>query len=171
MALLLEGMTLVFENETLEEMHPLGIKGFISEWNNGSFCTDGTISKLSFFEFQDGFCVLAAMKGMGLAISTRYAADVAVFMHDGSPWLPCLWLETEKHVENYMMCWHVTNKGSKALAPAYFKRGGTLARFQGLTMDEINDRISRAGVENGCSIFKDEISGRILYGPNQLCRH
>ena len=44
MAILLEGITLVFENSTLESRHPNGLYGFISNQDRGSFCNDGTIS-------------------------------------------------------------------------------------------------------------------------------
>lgn len=68
MAILLEGMTLVFANETIEAKYPDGLYGFISNWDNGSFCTDGTISKISFFEVGDGLDVLMAMPSMGLEL-------------------------------------------------------------------------------------------------------
>ena len=90
MALLLEGMTLVFENVILEAKHPDGLYGFISNWDNGSFCTDGTISKISFFEVDDGLDVLMAMPSMGLELGIEYAADVAVFMHGGGLRSPCM---------------------------------------------------------------------------------
>ena len=171
MALLLEGMTLVFKNEALEANHPFGLKGFISDWDNGSFCTDGTISKISYFEVDDGFCVLTAMKDLGLNLSASYAEDVAVFLHGGQPWTPCLWLETEQHPNGYMTCWHVFNDEGRISVPAYFKRGKTLAGLQDLSMDDVYARILRIGIKDGIAMLKDETSGQILYGPKQICRH
>lgn len=48
MTILLEGKSLVFANEVLDNQYPGGTLGFRSTWDNGSFCTDGTISRISF---------------------------------------------------------------------------------------------------------------------------
>ena len=171
MALLLEGMTLVFENVILEAKHPDGLYGFISNWDNGSFCTDGTISKISFFEGHDGLGVLMAMPSMGLELGDKYAADVAVFMHGGGLRSPCTWLESKTILNGYTACYHYAEEMGKIVVPRYFKKGSTLSKFQGLTGDEITERVSRAGNNGGDALFQDNKSKNMLYGPRQLYRH
>jgi hypothetical protein len=105
MTILLEGMSLIFENRVLNERYPGGDKGFRLTWDNGSFCTDGTISRLSFFESNDGFCTLLSLPSFGLNVSSTVATDEAVFMHGGRPWAPCLWLETSPISDDHMSCW------------------------------------------------------------------
>jgi hypothetical protein len=51
-------MSLVFENRVLDERYPGRIHEFPQTWDNGLFCSDGTISQLSFFQSDDGFCTL-----------------------------------------------------------------------------------------------------------------
>lgn len=172
MALLFEGMTLVFENAILEAKHPDGLYGFIANWDNGSFCSDGTISKISFFEVDDGLGVLMAMPGMGLELGIKYAADVAVFMHGSGLRLPCTWLESKANSNGYIACYHYAEEIGKVVAvPRYFKKGPTLSKFQGLTGDEITERVSRLGNNAGIALFQDNQSKNMIYGPRQLCRH
>jgi len=171
MAVLLEGMTLVFENATLEAKHPEGLYGFILAWDNGSFCTDSTISRLSFFEIDDGFSVFMAMQDMGLDVNVNYAEDVAVFTHGGGLWAPCLWLETGISAYGYAVCWHTAEKMGKISVPTYFNMGATLAKFQGLTADEVSKRMSWVGLNNNVSTFRDRESNILIYGPRFLCRH
>ena len=171
MAVLIESMTLVFENMTLEAKHPGGLYGFKKEWDNGSYCTDGTISRLSFFEEDDGFCVFMAMQDMGLAVTADYASDVAVFMHSGHLWSPCLWLETETNPFGYTVCWHTAEELGKVSVPIYFKQGGTLAKLHGLSSEDIQTRISRTGIQGKWAIFLDSNSNDFLLGPRPLCRH
>lgn len=171
MAILLEGMTLVFVNETLEAKHPYGLYGFISSWDNGSFCTDGTISKISFFEVGDGLDVLMTMPSMGLELGIEYAADVAVFMHGGGLRSPCAWLESKTISHGYTACYHYAEEIGKVIVPRYFKKGSTLSKFQGLTGDEITERVSRVGNNGSVALFQDNKSKNMLYGPRQLCRH
>ena len=70
-------MSLVFENRVLDERYAGGTREFRRTWDNGSFCTDGTISRLSFFESDDGFCTLMSLPSFGLEVSSIFATDVA----------------------------------------------------------------------------------------------
>ena len=171
MAILIEGMTLVFENNTLEAKYPGGLYGFRSTWDNGSYCTDGTISRLSFFEEDDGFCVFWAMREMGLDIDVKYAADVAIIMHSGRLWTPCLWLDTQTNLQDYSVCWYFAEEIGKVSVPRYFNKGVTFAKLQGLTKFELSNRISRFSTNGDVAMFKDQESETTIYGPRQLCRH
>ena len=93
MAVLLEGVSLVFENEVLEKKYPGGLLGFRAAWDNGSYCSDATVCRIAYFETDDTVCAVMAMPDYGLEISTRFAVDVAVFLHGEALWMHCLWLE------------------------------------------------------------------------------
>ena len=111
------------------------------------------------------------MRDMGLDLGGKYAADVAVIMHGGGLWAPCLWLNTETNSNEYSACWHVTRKLGKVSVPHYFNNGTTLAKLQHLTSLEIVKRISRYGMTGDIAIFRDHESKKTIYGPRQLYRH
>jgi hypothetical protein len=172
MTVLLEGISLVFENEVLDAQCPGGVWGFRSAWDNGSYCSDGKVSRISFFEKDDAFCTLMAMPDFGLEVSTHFAADVAVFLHGGAPWVPCLWLEASVGDAEMKVCWHVTEKqGTRFAVPPYFRQDGSLARYGHLDEAAITAKVTRAGEKRGVSLFRDESSKHIFAGPRPLRRH
>jgi hypothetical protein len=172
MTVLLEGMSLVFENHVLNERYPGGAKGFRLAWDNGSFCTDGTISQLSFFESDDGFCTLMSLPAFGLEVSSTVATDVAVFMHGCRPWVPCLWLEASKVGDEHSCCWHFTQKREDRMSvPPYFQPAvGLSARWH---LDEIEMRkvVRRDGMFKGVALFRDVKTDKVFGGPGPLLRH
>jgi hypothetical protein len=172
MTILLEGMSLVFANEVLDNQYPGGILGFRSTWDNGSFCTDGTISRISFFEIDDAFCTLMAMPDFGLDVSTNFAADVAVFLHGGAAWAPCIWLETAKSSDGMWVCWHIEEeRGERFAVPPYYRKHPTLARYGNLNEETIMATVARTTSSDGVSLFLDRKTNELLAGPAPLRRH
>ena len=172
MTILLEGMSLVFENRVLDARYPGGTQGFRLAWDNGSFCTDGTISQLSFFESDDGFCTLMSLPSLGLEVSSIVATDVAVFMHGCRPWAPCLWLEASAAGDAHSCCWHFTEKREIRMSvPAYFKPAVGLSARGHLDENEMRRTIRRDGAMNGVSLFRDIRTNTVFGGPGPLTRH
>jgi hypothetical protein len=172
MTILLEGMSLVFENHVLNERYPGGIKGFRLIWDNGSFCTDGTISRLSFFESDDGFCTLMSLPSFGLEVSSTVATDVAVFMHGCRPWAPCLWLEASGIGDGHPCCWHFAEKREDRMnVPPYFQPAVGLSAHGHLDENEMRKTIRRDGIVKGVSLFRDLGTDKVFGGPSQLTRH
>lgn len=172
MTILLEGMSLVFENHVLKERYPGGIKGFRLAWDNGSFCTDGTISQLSFFESDDGFCTLMSLPSFGLEVSSTIATDVAVFMHGCRPWTPCLWLEASEVGDEHSCCWHFTEKREERMSvPPYFRPSVGLSTRAHLDEHEMRKIVKRDGIVKSVSLFRDVSTGKVFGGPGPLTRH
>lgn len=172
MAVLLEGVSLVFENHVLERKYPGGVLGLRSNWSNGSFCTDGTISRIAYFKTDDAFCALMTMPDYGLDVSTEFATDVAVFVHGGTAWTPCLWLETIQTSENFKVCWHFTeDRGQKFSVPDYFQLDSCLARYGNLDELAFHKRLELVGEENGTTLYRDQLLGTVMSGPSPLSRH
>ena len=172
MTILLEGMSLVFENRVLDQRYPGGTKGFRMTWDNGSFCTDGTISRLSFFESEDGFCTLMSLPAFGLEVSSTIATDVAVFMHGCRPWAPCLWLEASGFEDDHPCCWHFAEKREDRMnVPLYFRPNVGLSSFGHLDEHEVRRLITRDRVKDGVSLFRDLGTDKGVGGPGQLMRH
>lgn len=172
MAVLLEGVSLVFENKVLKRKYPGGVLGFRADWSNGSFCSDGTVSRIAYFEPDDAFCALMAMPDYGLDVSTKFAADVAVFIHGGAALTPCLWLETSNAPESFHVCWHVSEElGERFAVPKYFQHDSCLARYRNLDERAIRKRLELVGEKNGAALYRDQKLGTLLCGPSPLSRH
>lgn len=171
MAILLEGVSLVFENKTLEKKYPGGVLGFRAAWDNGSFCTDGTISRIAYFETNDAMCALMTMPDYGLEISTRFALDVAVFMHGGALWIPCLWLDAHQEPNSIRLCWHSSEAAGKIAVPEYFHKESNLAQYCRLDEVAISERLGQIGRDKDLGLYRDLKSRVVVFGPSPLYRH
>lgn len=171
MAILLEAATLVVENDTLNEKYAGGVYGFVQDWRNGSYCTDGALSRISFFDEGDAFCALFSLQDRGLEVSAHYAADVAVFVNGGRPWAPCLWLETDSSYDGLPYCWHVHSEPGKLAVPRYYREGASLAVYTNLGEQQKDDQITLVGRRMHVGIYRDKLADKLLGGPLPLCRH
>lgn len=172
MTVLLEGMSLVFENRVLEDRFPHGVTGFRAIFDNGSFCSDGTISRISFFESKDAFCVLMGLPDYDIEVSTDFAINVGVFLHGGRPWVPCLWLETSFTADGMCGCWHANeSRDPRPAVPSYFRPNNAFARYGQFDEAAIMRKVGRAGTDKGVSLFRDLRTQRMFAGPSPLCRH
>lgn len=171
MAVLLEGVSLVFENMVLEKKYPGGVLGFRAAWDNGSYCTDGTVCRISYFEMDDAMCAVMAMPDYGLEISTRFAVDVAVFLHGGALWMPCLWLDTRQEADSMRSCWHSSEAAGRIAVPKYFRQESNLAQYCQLDEVAISERLGQIGRYKDLGLYRDLKSRAVVFGPSPLCRH
>jgi len=44
----------------------VGLLGFRIAWDNGSYCSDGTVCRIAYFETDDAMCAVMAMPDYGL---------------------------------------------------------------------------------------------------------
>lgn len=161
----------MIENDTLDEKYVGGVYGFMRDWDNGSFCTDGIVSRISFFEERDAFCAWSSLKDRGLHVSERFAADVALFVDGSRAMSPCLWLETGWTFDGMSICWHTEVDPGKLAVPQYYREGASLAGYARLEKFEIKDRIALIDQLKGQGIYRDIESSRIIGGPLPLRRH
>jgi len=172
MTLLLEGVSLIFQNSIVEDQFPGGIAHFRAIWDNGSFCTDGKIFRISYFERRDAFDVLMVLPHYGIEVPSGIATDVAVILHGGGELAPCLWLETACEHGRVWVCWHSAARRADCVSvPAYFRARNSLSAYGNLSEHDLMAKITRKGSWKGVSLFQDQSSRRVLVGPNPLSRH
>ena len=145
MAILLEGYSLVFRIEAVDQKYPGDVHRLVYDWNNGSWCSDGSLGRLSYYSKDDAFCCFLALADRGLDIESTHAEDVAFIQHGGQPWAPCLWAEVETSPSGFVYCSHISDKPEKIVFPRYFRHDWSLAHYA--TEDE--DVIDITEDENG----------------------
>jgi hypothetical protein len=134
MAILLEGYNVVFQIEAVDQKYPGGLHGLICDWNNGSWCSDGSIGRFSYYGKDDAFCCFIALAEMGLEIGTAYTMDVALILQGGHPWAPCLWADVKTTPAGFVYCRHISDKSERIVPPKYFRHEWSLAHYA--TQDE-----------------------------------
>lgn len=171
MAILLEGYSLVFRIEAVDQKCPGGIHGLIYDWNNGSWCSDGTIGRLSYYTKDDAFCCYVAVADRGLDIGTTYAEDVALVLHGGHLWAPCLWVEVETTPAGFVYCSHVSDKSERVVLPKYFRHEWSLAHYAAQDEAVLARDVAPVGGSAGGATYRDERLDRTFRGPGFLSRH
>lgn len=173
MAILLEGYSLVFEIEKIEQKYPGGLRGLVYEWNNGSWCSDGYIGRFSYYTKDDAICCLLALSDRGLELEVTHAEDVALVLHGGHPWVPCLWLDIDMTPSGFMFCKHIEDpaEGGKIASPKYFSQDLSLAHYASkdeCVLETDVQLVSRSGT---AATFRDTKLDRVFQGPGFLPRH
>ena len=171
MAILLEGYSLVFLIEAVNQKYPGGTHGLIYDWNNGSWCSDGTIGRLSYYRKEDVFCCYVALTDSGLEIGTTYAKDVALVLHGGHPWAPCLWAVVETTPVGFVYCRHVSDKSERVVLPKYFRYEWSFAHYAAQDEAILARDVAPVARSARGATYRDDRLGRTFRGPGFLARH
>ncbi|PKO33648.1 MAG: hypothetical protein CVU34_11885 [Betaproteobacteria bacterium HGW-Betaproteobacteria-7] len=171
MAILLEGYSLVFRIDAIEQKYPGGTHGLVYDWNNGSWCSDGSLGRISYYAKDDAFCCLLALADRGLNIASTHAEDVALILHGGHPWAPCLWAEVETTPSGFVYCAHISDKPERIFFPGYFRRDWSLAHYA--IQDEAVLARDVAPVIRSArgATYRDARLDKTFRGPGFLSRH
>lgn len=171
MALLLEGYSLVFQIEAVERKYPGGLPGLVYDWDNGSYCADGRIGRLSYYGKEDAFCCDGALADGGLDIESTHAEDVALVMHGGHPWVPCLWMEVDMTPAGFVYCTHVSDLSERVAFPKYFRREWSLAHYASQDEARVVRDVSPVVRSSNVTMYHDARLERMFQGPGFLSRH
>lgn len=171
MPILLEGYSLVFQIESVEQKYPGGTQGLVYDWNNGSWCSDGRIGRLAYYEKNDAFCRYLAIAGSGLDIGTTHAKDVALILHGGHPLVPCLWAEVETTPNSFVYCTHILDESERIALPKYFRRDWSLAHYAAQDEAVLTRDVAPLARSSGLATYRDDRLHRTFSGPGFLSRH
>lgn len=171
MGILLEGYSLVFQIETLEEKYPGGTNGLVYDWNNGSWCSDGRIGRLSYYGKDDALCCYVALADCGLEIGTTHAEDVALFLHGGHPLAPCFWAEAETTPAGFVYCRHFTDESERVVLPKYFRHEWSLAHYAAQDEAVLARDVAPLVRSSAGATYRDARLDKTFRGPGFLSRH
>jgi hypothetical protein len=129
------------------------------------------ICRIAYYETDDAMCAVMAMSDYGLKISTRFAVDVAVFLHGGPLWMPCLWLDARQESGNVRACWHISEAAGRIAVPKYFRQESNLTQYCQLDEVAISERLEQIGRYKDLGFYRDAKSRAVVFGPSPLCRH
>lgn len=171
MGILLEGYSLVFQMEAVDHRYPGGMHGLVYDWNNGSWCSDGRIGRLSYYGKNDAFCCYVAMADSGLDVGTTHAEDVALILHGGHPLVPCLWADVETTPSGFIYCTHLSDETEKIVLPKYFRHEWSLAHYAAVNEAILARDVTPIVRSAGVATYRDSRLDKTFSGPGFLSRH
>jgi len=171
MGVLLEGISIIVRNDALESRYPGGVEGLRADCPNGSFCTDGTLSRAAFMDERDAACFIGLLLAHGLELGEQGAADIAVFAHGGRLRQPCLWLEMEVNRDGLPICWLAGTKPGRIFVPDYFDLSDCAGRHYRLSATEWARRFERIGSKDRVDFYRDRRTGKVIPMGGAILRH
>lgn len=118
MSILVEAISIVVPNAVLETHYPQGVEGFARDCPNGTFCSDGRISRVGFMSARDTGFFLQLLQACGLDHrSEGPAGNVVVVDQNTGPAQACLWLEFAHHEAGVALAWHAGFRPGRLVVP------------------------------------------------------
>ena len=107
MSVLVEGISVIVRNETLDEKYPGGTGAYSLHIPNRTFCTDGVLTRVGFMAPIDvGFWVrLLQARGLLWADAEKRFRDIAVVDQLAGPTSTCNWLVYERQFDGPNYAW------------------------------------------------------------------
>ena len=134
MAVLVEALSVIVRNATLESLYPGGVSGYAADCPNRTFCSDGVLTRVGFMTPDDVGAFLERLETRGLVfLHDGVAADIAVVDQHEGPTTVCDWLAVGEDAAGIRCCWL---RGSAR---------GALATPAGWTPDAAADVRARGG--------------------------
>jgi hypothetical protein len=161
---LIEFANVVVRNITVEQRYPGGMSAYEKDCPNGTFCTDGHISRVGFMSELDAGDFVRHLDDLGLAPLAPEGVPQVVMISEGVGLLwPCDWLNLEVvSVAGDDETWAAWLRGipqTPIVAPPAWEPGTECIRFT----SEERESLEYLGTEDLVEAFRHKVTGKILY--------
>jgi len=163
MGVLVEALSVLVPVSLLEEKYPGGVEGYRLHAPNGTFCTDGHLTRIGFMAPPDVKDFIGSLEALGLVFHDgKQFVDVAIVDQNQGPTSPCSWLQAARNPRGFGVAWLKGTSPSPMAAPP----GWTIDQSSQLTFvpnAEAGSRTLPLGRENSMDILLDFATGREIY--------
>ncbi len=163
MAVLVEALSVIVPVDAVTSAFPGGLEAYDRECPNGTFCTDGRLTRIGFMAPPDVARFVANLESLGLVfIANGRANQILVVDQITGPTVPCDWFVGGRHPLGYSAGWL---KGTEP-GPLATPKGWSPDQSRGLTFiagDELHERVLPLSTGDGLDVVLDFATGRQLY--------
>jgi len=161
MAVLVEALSVIVRNATLESLYPGGVSGYAADCPNRTFCSDGVLTRVGFMTPDDVGAFLERLETRGLVfLHDGVAADIAVVDQHEGPITICDWLAVGEDAAGIRCCWlRGTARGALA-TPAGWTPD---QRLTFVPTGEMDRRMTFVESRDGVDVWRDEATGKPRY--------
>jgi hypothetical protein len=182
MAVLCEAISVIVRRESIDAFYEGGWNVFLANVPNSTMCTDGELVRVGFMAPNEvkafvegleskGLVFQQPPKKFGLFKATRHLSDIAVVDARQGLTMPCEWVDF-KRVSfgdtgvKVSACWLAKgNAGETTLAtPTGWQYENSLS-YSHYEDSDIGTRVVFLRNENGLDVYKDLVTGKELYKP------
>ncbi len=130
MSVLVEGISVIVRNETLERKFPGGVWAYARSCPNQTFCTDQVLTRIGFMVPLDVGFFISGLEHRGLvwADSERRFVDIAVVDQLHGPTATCDWLLSGHHRDGFSLAWLVGTEPDQLAVPRGWRLEESLSK-------------------------------------------
>jgi hypothetical protein len=158
---LVEALSVIVRNDTLEALYPGGAVGYARDCPNGSCCSDGRLTRVGFLAPEHVRAFVQRLEAHGLVfVRDGAAVDIAVVDQVHGSTALCAWLEVADDSQGAHCCWLRGAPRGPLATPA----GWTAAhRLTLVTPQEQAARLTFVESREGVDVWRDDAIGRLMY--------
>ena len=162
MSVLIEAISVVVRNKSLDSRYPGGVSGYAADCPNHTFCSDGRLSRIGFLSPRDVRFFVEMLESHGL-VERRGAAtiDIAIVDQNQGPDPCCRWLDFGRLPDNTARCWLAGKKPGRLATPPDWQPG-LLDAFEHVPDVPFARRMRYLRTEDNLDWFQDRSTGQLI---------
>ncbi len=161
MAVLIEALSVIVRNATLESLYPGGVSGYAADCPNRTFCSDGVLTRVGFMAPDDVAAFLEHLEAHGLVLlRDGVALDVAVVDQFQGLTTVCNWLAFGADEAGVPRCWLSGSPPGYLSVPEGWEPG---QRLTFVPDEEMERRLSFVESRDGTDVWVDNTTGKRVY--------
>jgi hypothetical protein len=153
--------SVVIRNSTLESRYPGGVEAYREACPNGTFCTDGRITRIGFMAPEDAHAFISGLTPTGLVpMRDGVAADIALADGAGGFVYPCDWLDAALHKDRPIV-WLAGEEPDPLYVPAV--EWGSEKPLRWVSREDFHKFFEFVRAEQNVEAYRDRRTGEVLY--------
>jgi hypothetical protein len=171
MAVLVEGISVIFRVDAIEEKYPGGWEGFARDCPNNSLCADGDLARVGFMSPKDTNRFVSLLSSRGLTyLDNGKAEDLVVADQQRGFAASCDWAELGEvpapgtASEHVVACRAAKSEEQLLMTPDGWTYEDSLsANFKFTEAESVPDRLEFLRHEDGVDVYRDKETGEEVY--------
>ena len=168
MAVLIEGISVVFREDVILTRYPGGLEQFSDDCPNNTLCTDGELVRVGFMEPVDTWRFVEPLGRFGIRyLVNNRAVDLVVVDQQSGLLVPCDWAEflrSEDPLRRVGACRIKGSLSEEIHAPAGWEYDNSLSKkFKFIEYGRKSEFLDFLGHEDGVDVYRDIQTGKLRY--------
>lgn len=165
MSVIIEGISVVIRSSTIDKKYKGGVLRYAQDCLNGTFCTDGQITRVGFMAPPDVGRFIMGLEKQGFVFTQgEKSVDIAVVDQVEGFTVPCEWLVFQRAPNGVAFCSVKDMKTNKIAVPNGWEFENSLSKkFTKVDNKDIEDRLQYLRTDGNIDVFLDKQTMKEVY--------
>jgi hypothetical protein len=171
MPVLVEAFSVITRKDRIEDFYPDGMEGFLRDCPNRTACFDDHLVRVGFMDPDAVREFVTSLGNHGLVHRDEHgdAQDLVVVSQGQGPTTPCDWAEffgVNVGGANVEICRLAGTDSRRLVCPGGWSHDKAAIPLVYVPTDEMESRMEFLREENGLTVCRDRVTGKIMYSPS-----